>query len=297
MTIWMPLQPLRTFAEAARLKSFKKAAAVLNVTPTAVSHQIRKLEEDLGVALFERHVRSISLTRAGAELYPVLREAFDQVHEALEQVRSTARAKPVVMSATMAVSTLWVAPRIAGFKQAFPDVGFRVLASDDRVDLAAGEADFAVRFATEPDGALETMDLAEGCFAPVVGAVFGAVEPAQLAGMPLLTFDWRVPAADQPDWRQWWAQAGLGAFPAARVTTFSDEAHAIQAALGGQGALLANLSLLSAELAAGTLRRIPGPRLTYGRFRLVRMPTRRAGHADQAWQWWQRELSGGIASA
>lgn len=286
----MPLQPLRTFAEAARLKSFKKAADVLNVTPTAVSHQIRKLEEELGVALFERRVRSIALTPAGARLYPVIREAFGQVHDALEEIRAERHDRPLLMAATMAVSTLWIAPQVAAFRRAFPDVPFRLLASDDRVDLSAGEADFAVRFEREPDPSLDAVDLVAGLFAPVVAATLWPVHGNALANLPLLAFEWHVPRPGAPDWAEWWRLAGLGHFPSGRLIGFSDEAHAVQAALDGQGVLLANISLLRKELASGRLKQVPGPVLPHGRFRLVRARAKGSPRAEEAWHWWRQAL-------
>lgn len=286
---WMPLPALRTFVEVARLASFKKAADSLNVTPTAVSHQIRKLEEQLGVALFERHVRRISLTREGARLYPVLDEAFERIGEALETVRRDASQSSFVVAATMAVSTFWIGPQVRAFRAAFPELGCRILASDDVVDLSSGDADLAVRFQRDIDPNLESFDLAPGRFAPVAAP---SLDPQSLQDTPLLAFEWASPHPEAPDWERWWRSAGLGRLNAGRIVWFSDEAHAVQAAMGGQGALLANLSLLGRELATGVLQRLDGPVISYGQFRLVRPRGRKSSVQEAVWQWWCSALSG-----
>lgn len=285
---WMPLPALRTFVEVPRLGSFKKAAHELNVTPTAVSHQIRKLEEQLGCDLFERQVRRIALTREGARLYPVLEEAFGRISDALDAVQRDLSRSSLVVSATMAVSTFWIAPQVGAFRAAFPELGWRILASDDVVDLSGGEADLAVRFQRSSDPDLDSFDLAPGRFAPVAAP---SLHPLTIRNAPLLAFEWMSPHPEAPDWEMWWQEAGLGRLDTGRIAWFSDEAHAVQAAISGQGVLLANMSLLGRELAAGLLQRLDGPLLPYGQFRLVRARKRRSAAEEAAWQWWCAALS------
>lgn len=285
---WMPLPALRTFVEVARWGSFKKAAHMLNVTPTAVSHQIRKLEEQLGCDLFERHVRRILLTREGARLYPILEDAFGRIGDALDAVRRDFSQSSLVVSATMAVSTFWIAPQVRAFRTAFPELGCRILASDDVVDLGSGDADLAVRFQRDINPGLESLDLAPGRFAPVAAPSLARLS---VRDAPLLAFEWMSPHPEAPDWEKWWREAGFGALDTGRIAWFSDEAHAVQAAISGQGVLLANVSLLGRELATGLLKWLDGPILPYGQFRLVRSRKRRSAIEDAAWQWWCSALS------
>src|SRR5687767_871129 len=107
-----PLSALRAFEAAARHGSFKRAASELAVTPTAISHQIRSLEELTGVALFKRDTRKVVLTEAGAQLYPVLREGFDAFEKALDRLVPGTAGAQVTISATNAFTTNWLVPRM-----------------------------------------------------------------------------------------------------------------------------------------------------------------------------------------
>jgi len=141
-----PLPALRAFEAAARHLSFKAAAEELAVTPTAISHQVRQLEDGLGVRLFLRRPRRVALTPEGRMLYPVLRDGFDAFEEAIGRLRGQ-RLKPVVtLSATVAFTARWLVPRVAAFHAANPGLDLKLHASDDPVDLLAGMADAAVRY-------------------------------------------------------------------------------------------------------------------------------------------------------
>src|SRR5690606_18373100 len=108
-----PMSTLRAFEAAARHGSFKQAAAELAVTPTAVSHRIRALEDHLGVRLFDRRVRQVSLTRAGLQLYPALQQGFDIFDVAIRRLLTPAERESVTISATNAFVAKWLVPRVA----------------------------------------------------------------------------------------------------------------------------------------------------------------------------------------
>jgi LysR family glycine cleavage system transcriptional activator len=131
-----PLSALRAFEAAARLRSFKLAAQELAVAPTAVSHQIRGLEAQIGVRLFERRTRQVGLTPAGEGLYPVLREGFDRFARAIDALALSAARPSVTITATTAFTAKWLIPRVARFQAANPSLDLRLLASDDVVPLA-----------------------------------------------------------------------------------------------------------------------------------------------------------------
>lgn len=117
-----PLSALRAFEAAARHGSFKLAANELAVTATAVSHQIRFLEEYTGLTLFERQVRKVVLTAAGSQLYPVLRDGFNAFEETLSRLGAAGDRQQVTISATNAFTAKWLAPRVAGFSKLHPGV-------------------------------------------------------------------------------------------------------------------------------------------------------------------------------
>src|SRR5438552_16767731 len=145
-----PLGMLRAFEAAARHLSFKRAALELAVTPTAISHQIGRLEENLGVALFERRARRVILTPAGRTLFPVLRDGLDAFADAIDGLHAHKARRSVTLSATTAFTAKWLVPRAASFRAAYPDLDLRLHASDEPVDLAAGTVDAAIRYGRGP---------------------------------------------------------------------------------------------------------------------------------------------------
>ena len=140
-----PLAALRAFEAAARHLSFKRAAEELLVTPTAVSHQIRLLEETMGLRLFERRTRQVVMTEAAQRLYPVLRDGFDAFARTIDGLSAKPRPSTVTLTATRAFTARLLVPRVASFQERRSDVTLRLLAADEPVDLAAGTADLAIR--------------------------------------------------------------------------------------------------------------------------------------------------------
>ena len=133
-----PLGSLRAFEAAARYLSFKKAAEELAVTPTAVSHQIRLLEDTLGITLFRRQTRRVLLTESGQRLFPVLRDGFDAFSEALADI-SAQRSKPsVTITSTTAFCAHWLLPRLPALGRASPEASLSILATEDVLDLQDG---------------------------------------------------------------------------------------------------------------------------------------------------------------
>lgn len=257
-----PLGTLRAFEAAARLRSFKRAAHELSVTPTAISHQIRALEDYLGLRLFERQTRRVALTAAAERLLPVLREGFDAFADALEALRAPQRRRALTLSATLSFTAKWLVPRMASFRQACPDLDLRLHASDDPVDLHAGVADAAIRYGRGPYPGLNAEPLIENRFAPVCSPRLGLRQPQDLREHPLLHSEWSHPTADTPTWRLWRERAGqpdLAALDVDAGLRFTDESHAIQAAIAGHGVALLSLALVADDLAAGALVQPFGP--------------------------------------
>lgn len=256
-----PLDALRVFEAAAHHLSFRRAADELAITATAVSHRIRALEQRLGVALFKRQSRAVQLTRAGATLLPVVREALDGIARTLDGLRP-APARPIVtLSVTRGFAARWLVPRLPGFAATGAEIDLHLHASDEPADLHNRSADLAVRYGSGQYPGLSAEYLLPNEFLAVASPWLGPIDPAQLARTSILTYEWRLQDEHTPDWPRWFREAGLPMPKGMRLLHFSDEAHAIQAAIAGQGVVLANRVLVSEELDNGTLQALPGPSL------------------------------------
>src|SRR4051794_20350982 len=143
-----PLVELRAFEAAARHLSFRKAAAEVGVTPTAISHQIRLLERYCGCALFRRRPRPLSLTEAGARLFPAIRGGLDVFATAIAAVKQDRDRQPLRVTTTNAFASRWLVPRLPAWRKLHPDVPLEVIGTDSVLDLQAGDSDVAIRYAT-----------------------------------------------------------------------------------------------------------------------------------------------------
>jgi LysR family glycine cleavage system transcriptional activator len=194
------LSALRAFEAAARHGSFKQAADELAVSPTAISHQIRSLEQYTGVALFARQVRKVVLTDAGAELYPVLRDGFNAFETALQRLEKPQARRRVVISATNAFMARWLAPRVAHFRRTYPDIDLELHASDQAVDLGSDAADIAIRYGRGPYPGMHAEPLFADRFAPVSSPQLGALTLADLDRISLIDFKWSHDHPLNPTW-------------------------------------------------------------------------------------------------
>lgn len=264
--------------------SFKDAAAELGVTPTAISHQVRLLEEICGQRLFQRRPRPLVLTRAGERLFPALKTGFDAFASAVASISAPGEVKPLRVSAPNAFASRWLVPRLGAWRAAQPDVPLEVIGTDAVLDLRGGECDVAIRYARRMPMDLAAEELCRDCFGPIcrpdvlrAGPVHNA---ADLIGYPLVHFDWLGWDPDAPTWRLWLAAAGadeaglatLGARGRTRDLTFREELHAIDAVVAGQGIGILSDVVVSHELKRGKLVKahplaLPG----YG-FYILRLP-------------------------
>lgn len=262
-----PLTALRAFEAAARHLSFKHAAAELSLTPTAISHQVRLLEERLGVSLFVRGTRRVDLTPAGQGLFPSLRDGLDAMARGVQAVRPRQGSRGLVLSTTMAFASRWLLPRLARFAKSQPDIALHLHTSDETVDLAGGEAHLAIRYGSGRYPGLGSAPLLPSRFAPVCAPALDVETPHDLSRVPLIGFEWLRRDATTPDWPFWFERAASKPVP--RQLHFSDEVHAIQAAIAGQGVALINLALVVNELRTGMLCQPFGPTLEGHGFHLV----------------------------
>src|SRR6266567_8171368 len=142
-----PLGSLRAFEAAARRMSFMEAAAELGVTPTAISHQIRLLEDICGQPLFRRRPRPLALTRAGERLFPVLRNGFDAFAAAIASASAKRGPRLLRVTSPNAFASRWLVPRLPKWREIHPKVPLETIGTDAVLDLRAGNADVAIRYA------------------------------------------------------------------------------------------------------------------------------------------------------
>lgn len=253
-----PLAALRAFEAAARHLSFRRAADELVVTPTAISHQIRLLEDTLGQPVFVRHVRRVALTPAGSLLYPVLRDGFDAFDRAVGQIGAVRSRPSVILSATTLFTARRLVPALGAFAKTHPDIDLHLHASDLPVDLSAGHADIAVRYGGRPARDLVAEPLVSDRFGILCSPALGVMRPDDLPAVPLLHAEWKS-RIEAPDWRRWAALAGMDDLAVASGARFTDDSHALQAAIAGHGALISSLVLAAPDLVAGLLVHPFGP--------------------------------------
>ena len=253
-----PLNALRAFEAAARHLSVTKAAEELNVTPAAVSHQVKALEDQLGVTLFHRLNRALMLTDAGQLFFPGLRDGFDRLAGAVERVRSKCETGTLTVSVGPSIAAKWLVPRLDRFRAAHPDIDVRIDATDRLVDLMRGEADVAIRYGPGGYPGVRVEELfAEEVF-PVCspGLCVGPPplrEPADLRHHTLLHVQWDTQDETWPDWRMWLLAAGVDSVDVTRGPRFSMESMAAQAAAEGHGVALISSVIVADDLAADRL--------------------------------------------
>jgi LysR family transcriptional regulator, glycine cleavage system transcriptional activator len=254
-----PLGALRAFEAAARLSSFTRAAEELCVTQTAVSHQVRLLEETLGEALFVRRPRRIELTERGSAWARALSDAFGRLYEANRSLRARAPARRPVVSVSVLPSfaSRWLVPRLGRFLAAQPEVDLRISPSSELVDLNVSELDLGIRFGTGRYPGLKVERLcADGWIPACAPGLKGRTrlkQPSDLAGFRLLH-------DDNYGWRPWLAARNVRNVDAERGPVMTDSSMVVEAALSGQGVGLVRLSLVADELALGRLIN-PFPRI------------------------------------
>lgn len=259
-----PLGTLRAFEAAARHLSFKEAAKELGLTPTAISHQIRLLEEHCGETLFRRRPRPLALSNAGARLFPAIRDGFDAFASALASISGEAEAKPLRVTTTGAFASRWLVPRLSLWRDVHADVALSIIGVDRVVKLDADEADLAIRYArSAPYGT--SHEIFRDRFYPVCSPKLLAKGPTisqarDLARYPLIHFDWFANDPTAPNWKRWFEMAS-SSDPRARqecqiALSFREELHAIEAALAGQGIALCSDVVVADDLACGALVKV-----------------------------------------
>jgi LysR family glycine cleavage system transcriptional activator len=256
-----PLNALRAFEAAARHLSLTKAAAELNVTAGALSHQIRGLEDLLGVRLFERGVRSIALTAAGRRLHPGLQTGFVHLRDAVAGLAAAGDERVLVISTPPGFTSKWLAPRLYRFAAANPEIDTRITSSMTSANFMTDGVDVAVRnlaIDAAQDATLEIEPLLELWLVPVCSpklvATHGPFKTADaLRRVPLIHDDTMASRVSVPAWRDWFAAAGVQEANVSRGLRFNSADHALDATVEGAGVLLAQDVLAYDDLRTGRL--------------------------------------------
>ncbi len=257
----IPLHALRIFEAAAHHRSFARAAEELNVTPTAVSHQIKQLEELVGQPLFRRFPRPISLTSAGERLYPVLKTSLNQIAAAMDALNEDTGMHPLVISVTAAFASRWLLPRMVVLEEQ-TQFDLDIRATESVANLRDGDIECAVRYTTQPPEDYEAQLLATDRYIPVASPDYAE----KCKGIPwaqkqLIQYQWKNPTLDAPGWKKYLTAletsgVDVGGVDVTKAYRLSEESHAIESALAGHGIALVSDILIKQEIVEGRLVQI-----------------------------------------
>jgi LysR family transcriptional regulator, glycine cleavage system transcriptional activator len=296
-----PLGSLRAFEAVARHMSFKKAAVELGVTATAISHQIRLLEDSCGQPFFRRRPRPLALTGAGERLFPVIRNGFDTFAAAIEAASAKRRQRLLRVTSPNAFASRWLVPRLPKWREVHPKIRLEIIGTDAVLDLRSGLADLAIRYARRMPPEAFAQEIFRDSFFPVCSPELLAKgkrkieRAADLLHYPLIHFDWMNRDAEAPTWSQWLATArsidpGIPDTDKAWDLSFREELHAIEAVVAGQGVAVCSDVVVSRELASGALVKAHALSLPGYGFYLVSVPTNPQQPNIEAFSAWMRSV-------
>jgi DNA-binding transcriptional LysR family regulator len=248
---------IQGFEAAARNLSFTKAAEELFITQSAVSRQVKALEDHLGVTLFERRQRALALTESGHALYRVATEVLERLQAATDQLRASGRGRQLSLTTTTGFASLWLIPRLQRFTSLHPDVDVRISATTAVINLERSLVDLAIRYCRPEDVPERAIRL----FGEEVVVVCSPSllrdrsrplkRPHDLRHHLLLHFEYG--GAQFLDWGTWLTSLGIGDLKPAGALHFSQYEQMIQAAISGQGVALGRQPLVNDLLQAGAL--------------------------------------------
>jgi LysR family transcriptional regulator, glycine cleavage system transcriptional activator len=253
-----PLNALRAFEAAGRHLSITKAADELGVTVAAVSHQVKTLEEYVGIRLFRRAGNALFLTDAGQAFLPGLRAGFAELDRAMDALREHDSRGALVLSVAPIFATKWLIPRLEDFRAAHPDIDVRISATLELADFERDGIDAAVRAGRGRYPGLVAHrlfgeSLVPMCSPALLKGTRRLAAPEDLRRHVLLHCDWPAQEQVTPDWATWLRSVGVTGVDTARGPRFTHPDHAMQAAVEGAGVVLGWRSLAQADVDAGRL--------------------------------------------
>ncbi len=253
-----PLNALRAFEAAARHMSITQAAGELRVTPAAISHQVRILEDHVGLPLFMRNGRGLALTDAGSAGLRDLREGFARLGAAMDAIDSLGEAGVLSVSVAPSFAAKWLLPRLDSFQAAHPEIDVHVSASMELTDFVKDGVDLAIRYGAGRYSDLAVERLLAESVVPVCSPEFLERQgpfagPADLVEATLLHDDSPDNDPSCPNWEMWLTAAGARHIDAARGPRFNQSSLVIEAAVLGRGIALAKTALAARDLRHGRL--------------------------------------------
>ena len=261
------LNALKVFWAAARHGSFVKAASELHVTASAVSLQIRQLEDELGLKLFERTPKGLALTAAGSRVLPDVNAAFEKLRTTFSALNEAEEGAVLTVSAAPSFAAKWLLPRLSRFLSSNPDIEVSIKATVELADFERGEADLGIRYGRGGYADLETELLMREMVFPVCSPELLDGEKRKatadfLNSVTLLHDD----SADQnealPGWKMWLGAAAIDDVDWRKGPRFNQTVLAIEAAAAGLGVALAPAALVDGDLASGRLVRLASAELS-----------------------------------
>ncbi|MBB6208860.1 LysR family transcriptional regulator [Novispirillum itersonii] len=280
----LPLNALRAFEASARLNSFTKAGLELCVSQTAISHQVRLLEDLLGVTLFTRLPRGVVLTDEGQTLLPVLSDAFRRMSTMLANFQNGSYRDILTVGVVGTLLNGWLLPRLPRFSAAHPGIDLRLKTNNNRADILADGLDYCLRFGDGAWHGTNAVPLLDAPLSPVCSpaAASRLQTPADLLREPLL----RSYRADE--WALWFTAAGLTA-PPPRGWMFDSSVGMVAAVTQNAGVGLVPVRMFAHDIAAGRILQPFPQTVTTGRYWLTWLKSREENPVMQAFHHWLLE--------
>lgn len=250
---------LRAFEAVARHLNFRAASEEMALTQSAVSRQIQALEEEVGVSLFLRHTRAVELTGAGAQLLTAVSQSLPRIDNAVRQIRQSAGRRSVALTTFASFASMWLIPRLEQFQRDNPEIDIRIDASDVSLDLEVADVDLALRYGPMANMPPHAIRLFGEQLTPVASPWLlksGAPlkKPADLTQFALIEAgDAHQSHLEWLTWRRWFDEHGFPKLQPKRWLYFNYAYQMVQAALTGQGIVLARLPMVAESLANGDL--------------------------------------------
>lgn len=264
-----PIPAMRAFEAAARHMNFTRAAEELGLTQSAISHQIRSLEDQLALQLFLRQPRQPRLTAEGQRLAEAVRDGLSRIAEVVASLRERRDDRVLTVSLLPGFAVKWLFPRLIRFDQRHPEIQINVATTMQLADFAAGEADLAIRYGIGryPGLAVERLlgeEMFPVCAPKLLRGPRALRQPSDLANHVLLHDDIMPLGGIQPGWAMWLAAAGVSGVDPTRGRRFGQANMVLQAATEGLGVALGRTALVQDDLAAGRLVKPFGPDVPSG---------------------------------
>ncbi len=252
-----PLNALRAFDVFGTVESVSATAEVLNVTPGAVSQQLRKLEESLGLRLIERNGKNVRLTSWGRLYHKDVVKAFGLLRSARQKVKQSQTDSSIILSALPSLAQKLFGPRLRDWKSDHPQSQFRLVGSDSEPALDDGKVDYRVTYGRRVHGFTNYAELFTDTVVPVCSPELVKCNPIQntddLFRLPLLGIDWDPEFTAAPDWKDWADSLNVNIREPLPDLSFSHSSFAIDAAIAGHGVVLGQVSMIADDLESGRL--------------------------------------------